>query len=376
MARLHSRSPGVYLEEIFPTPAPELLTGVCAFLGFADTGAVNIPQALTLWTQFTASFGRSAGYLSSAVYGFFNNGGQLCYVIRLDPNLPVENALAQGLDAIAPLDRMDLVCAPDIVHPTRSSEQIRRMQQAVLDHCDQLGDRFAILDAGYDLSLDAVQHQQRSLSSANAALYFPWIQDENQPIGSFVPPCGHVAGVFARSDRAVGVHQLPANYALEGVLDVKRALTNADQFRLNPDLQVAGINCLRAFPGRGIRVWGGRTLSTDANWRYINVRRLFLTVVRWVELRLADVAFEPNEVQLWIRIERELNAFCETLLQQGALQGRVPQEAFFVKCNAETNPPEERDRGRVITEIGLAPTLPNEFIVVRLIHGTSGVTAA
>ncbi len=172
----------------------------------------------------------------------------------------------------------------------------------------------------------------------------------------------------------MGVHKAPANFVLNGVVDLSLNLSNANQESLNPTHQAGGVNCLRILPGRGIRVWGARTLSQDANWCYVNVRRLFLTVGRWVERNLTNFTFEPNDLMLWIRIERELTAYLETLLAQGALQGNSPQEAFYIKCDAETNPPEVLDRGMVITEIGLAPTVPSEFIVVRLIQGETGVT--
>jgi hypothetical protein len=181
-----------------------------------------------------------------------------------------------------------------------------------------------------------------------------------------------VAGVYTRSDREVGVHKAPANAVLEGVVNLERSLSSADQERLNPE----GVNCIRGFPGRGIRVWGARTLSNEPAWAYVNVRRIFLTAARWIEANLTDTVFEPNDARLWARIGRELTVYFQGLFERGALKGATAREAFYIKCDAETNPPEQRDQGRVITEIGLAPGLPNEFIVVRIIHGASGVTIA
>jgi phage tail sheath protein FI len=367
-------TPGVYKEEIFLLPAVELRTGVPVFLGFAEKGPVNAPQRLTLSNEFEPYFGKPLphSYLTYAVRGFFQNGGGQCYVVRLDAQAPSEKALTDGLDAIAKLDDIDLVCAPDIMRPGEQGQP--SMQSAVLGHCDRLGDRFAILDARPGSSVDYVLQQRRNLNSSNGALYYPWVRPPDGPAisGGFVPPCGHVAGVYARSDRRAGVHKAPANEALEGVLDLEVSLTNIQQDRLNPE----GINCLRAFPGRGLRVWGARTLSRDPAWTYINVRRLFLTAGRWIEHQMAGVVFEPNDPKLWARIGRELSAYFNELFRQGALQGRTAQEGFYVKCDAETNPPEVRDAGRVVTEIGLAPVLPNEFVVVRIIHGAGGVTMA
>lgn len=368
--------PGVYLEEVFQTPEPQLITGVPAFLGLADTESLNTPELLTLWPQFEQHFGKSLSnsYLAYAVRGFFENGGRLCYVVPIKEATP--NALQKGLEAIASLDTIDLVCAPDIMWASQYAD-VRVMQKAVLEHCQQIGDRFAILDARNG-SLPEIQQQQQHLSSISGALYAPWLRvqpfERSKANLLDVPPCGHIAGIYARSDRSAGVYQSPANYVLEGVLDVSLTISNADFEQLNSEAAKTGVNCLRPLIGRGIRVWGTRTLSQDPTWRYISVRRLFLTVGRWCDRFLANVAFEPNDFRLWLRIERELTAYFESLFQQGALKGNIPQEGFYVKCNTETNPPERRDKGMVVTEIGLAPTVPCEFIIVRLIHGSTGVT--
>ena len=391
------QTPGVYKEEVFPTPAAELRTGVPALLGFAKQGPINQPQLLTLWPQFEQQFGAplTNGYLYYAVRGFFENGGLLCYVVRLADNVGAVEALRNGLEPLAPLNAMDLVCAPDIMRPRQqglnsnewlppSPDEVQSMQTAVLDHCTMLGDRFAILDALPCAGIEGVMKQRQTLSALNGALYYPWLQLANGPVQppeiqiqdcpllvqGFVPPCGHVAGIYARSDQRMGVYKAPANETVEGVLDLEMNLSNAQQGLLNPE----GVNCLRAFPGRGIRVWGARTLSREAVWTYVNVRRLFLTAGRWIERNMTGVVFEPHDIRLWARISRELTAYFNDLFQHGALKGSTAQEAFYIKCNAETNPPEVRDVGQVVTEIGLAPAVPNEFVIVRIIHGASGVT--
>lgn len=377
------RIPGVYREETFPAPAPELITGVPAFLGFAEKGPVNQAQRLTLWPQFAEIFGKPLpeGYLYRAVEGFFSNGGTLCYALRLSeegssPKEALSEALKNlesALKNLESLDAVDLICAPDIVAGNPAKDMVVQMQKSILEHCNRMGDRFAILDSpsfspGAEIANEILKHRQ-TLDSPNAALYFPWIKIET---GSYIPPCGHIAGVYARCDREVGPHKAPANYVLEGVLDLQFEVSDTQVAALNSES--AGVNVLRAFRGRGIRIWGARTLSDDPIWGYINVRRLFLTAGRWIERNLAGVAFEPNDYKLWVRIERELTAYFQSLFEGGALKGSTPQEGFYVKCDAETNPPEMRDAGKVVTEIGLAPTIPNEFIVVRLIHGTTGVS--
>jgi phage tail sheath protein FI len=243
------------------------------------------------------------------------------------------------------------------------------MQRQVLEHCDRTGDRMALLDSVPGDGRDGVLEQRGRLAGTNGALYFPWLVADG---GARVPPCGHVAGVYARGDAAVGVHKAPANERLQGVQDVEVLVDDAVQRDLHP----AGINCIRAFRGRGVRVWGARTLSPDPAWTHVGVRRVFLTLRRWIALNLPGVAFEPNQPLLWARIGREVRAYLEELYRRGALRGRSPAEAFYVRCDASTNPPEARDAGLVVTEIGLAPAVPGEFVVVRYTHGPGGVELA
>ena len=152
-------------------------------------------------------------------------------------------------------------------------------------------------------------------------------------------------------------------------MDLSVHLGDDDQGPLND----VGINCLRAFPRRGIRVWGARTLSQATTWRYVNVRRVILTAARWIAQNLSDVGFEPHTELLWARITRDLTAYLGDLARRGALAGPQGEEVFYVKCDAETNPPEMREVGRVVTEIGLRPAAPSEFIVIRIIQGPTGV---
>lgn len=375
------QTPGVYREDVVPVRAVALPTGVPAFLGFATEGPVDRPQRLTLPGQLAEKLGVApeGGYLAAAVEGFFANGGRECFVVRLaggtqDSGAAREAAFAAALKALEPSQEIDLVCAPDLWTGYRGDQPWRlneglRLQAALLDHCYKLGDRFALLDTlpgGGAAQALTVREGLPAEAGANGALYFPWLR----PLGSqrFVPPCGHVAGVVARSDNRTGVHKAPANEALEGVIDLAVSLTDAEQGPLN----AAGINALRAFPGRGLRVWGARTLSPQPAWLYVNVRRIFLTAARWIDRNLSDASFEPNDTRLWNRISRELNTYFEGLFRAGALKGRTPAEAFFVKCDGEVNPPEVREAGQVVTVIGLAPALPNEFVVVRIIHGAAG----
>jgi hypothetical protein len=336
------------------------------------------PQRFTLWPQFEATYGdlRAFGFFTYAVRGFFENGGSLCYVqllAYLDEALV--DAVDAGLEICADYDEYDLVCAPDlmwrsIAHGGGVDAEISAMQ-SLLRHCETLGNRFAILDSQFQVDAKGVLEQRQHLNSDSAALYYPWVRVSNGPVrtGGFVPPCGHVAGVIARTDRRIGVHKAPANEVLEGVVDLAVHLSDGQQGPLN-ELRV---NCLRAFPRRGLRIWGARTLSVQSTWMYINERRIFTTAARWIERNLVNVLFEPHSPALWAQIVRDLTVYFTRLLEQGALAGAAARQAFYVKCDAETNPPEEREIGKIVTEIGLATTAPAEFIVVRIIHSPAGV---
>jgi uncharacterized protein len=366
--------PGISLTDIFPTPEQELLTGVPVFFGLVSLKkeGVNEPKKLTLATEFDqyfASLQKSKGYLAAAVKGFFENGGRICYVIALENNtLP---ALEKGLERSEVLENIDLICVPDVM--LGSEAEVMQMQQVVLEHCERMGDRFAILDALPDVK--QLDKQRLELSSHNGALYAPWLIVENRENNDSIPPCGHIAGIYAKSDRTIGVHAAPANIQLEGVLNLSFSLTPTEQEQFNPiNPKIGGgVNFIRSLRGRGMRVWGVRTLSPLIEWQYINVRRLFLTFGRWANQNLADTVFEPNAFPLWIRLQRELSVYCESLWRQGAIQGTVPQEAFYVKCDAETNPPENREVGQVVAEVGLAPTIPGEFIKLLLVQSSSGI---
>jgi uncharacterized protein len=377
-------APGVYRAKQFARRSSEFSTGVPAFIGsvpVAREEALEKVPRLHFWPQFNMMVVAEKADLSDcrlayAVRGFFQNGGRQCYVVLLAGSN--EEALAAALEKTALLD-VDLVCVPDLslIEQDPGSPE-HSLEQMVVKHCEDLGDRFAILDSHQDASKDDVWAQWSQIDGKNGAIYYPWVKvrkfssDNDTDVAVPVPPCGHIAGVYARTDDTRGVHKAPANEVLEGVLDLEFHLTSQDQDYLNPKR----VNCIRSFPGRGIRVWGARTLSGHDTWTYVNVRRIFLTAVRWIHCHMGEVAFEPNDARLWARIERELNLYFLGLYRQGALKGRNPQEAFYVKCDAKLNPKEVRDLGQVVTEIGLAPALPYEFVVVRLIHGLTGVSVS
>ncbi|MFE0690781.1 phage tail sheath family protein, partial [Streptomyces xiamenensis] len=245
--------------------------------------------------------------------------------------------------------------------------------QGLIAHCEAMGDRVAILDALPGLSPQQVKTwrtETTGFDSKYAALYYPWIKvlDLGQGRNVFVPPSGHIAGVWARNDDSRGVHKAPANEVIRGAVALQTQLTKGEQDLLNP----VGVNCVRFFAGRGIRVWGARTLSSDPAWRYLNVRRLFNYLEESILAGTQWVVFEPNDDALWARVRRTIQAFLTNEWRKGALFGLTPDDAFYVKCDRETNPPESIDAGQVICEVGVAPVKPAEFVVFRLAQLSGG----
>lgn len=276
----------------------------------------------------------------------------------------------KGIASLDAIDNVNLICAPDLMMAYQkgwvSEEQLRGIQQAMLDHCRRMSYRFAILDAPPKMKADDILNWRMNIAgydSMHGALYYPWIKIPD-PVSNgsiFVPPCGHMAGIYARSDDERGVHKAPANEVVAGVIDIENNVTKGEQDLLNP----VGINCIRKFSGRGIRVWGARTLSSDPSWRYINVRRLFNYVEESVERSTQWIVFEPNDHILWAKVRRDITAFLRTVWLSGALFGTSPEKAFYVKCDEETNLPELRDLGQMVCEIGMAPVKPAEFVIFR-----------
>ncbi|MEJ2431070.1 MAG: phage tail sheath subtilisin-like domain-containing protein [Deltaproteobacteria bacterium] len=317
------------------------------------------PKLITSWEQFKNNFGDfqlGNKTLAHGVYGFFNNGGTRCWVTRLTDDTDAD-AVTDALNGFNAIDEIALVAVPGTLDAN--------IQGAVIDHCENAGDRFAILDGQRATSFTPAEIQGGVRDSDYAALYFPWINvfDPVSGTNDYVPPSGHMAGVYSRVDTERGVHKAPANEIIRGCVGVESRLSKADQDGLNP----SGINVIRAFDGN-ITVWGARTLGGDANteWKYINVRRLFLFLRESIDEGTQWVVFEPNTPNLWAKITRNVSAFLTNVWRAGALFGNTPQEAFYVKCDEETNPPEVRDLGQVVTEIGVAVVKPAEFVIFRI----------
>jgi phage tail sheath protein FI len=276
-----------------------------------------------------------------------------------------------GLGALAGVDEISILCAPD-------DQSVDGLSAAVVEQCERLADRFAIVNARAEDCFDvgklepahSVGGRALRIDSKYAAFYAPPIRIIDATTGRVrrVPPGGHVAGVYARSDIERGVWKAPANEVLRGTVGLDPDYSTADQEILNP----RGVNLIRALPGRGIRVWGARTTSSDPLWRYVNVRRLFLYIEESIDQGTQWVVFEPNDQRLWARVRQTVSDFLTATWRSGALMGTTAEEAFFVKCDETTMTQNDLMTGKLIVLIGVAPVRPAEFVIFRIAQWTRG----
>jgi len=276
-----------------------------------------------------------------------------------------------GLDAFKEVDEIAIVYAPNA---TTDKALVKALVNKIIEHCESLKDRFAIIDSKKDEKTFDNLKPRDDWATKYAAFYYPWIKITDPVNGSkkTIPPGGYIAGIYARSDTERGVHKAPANEKVRGAVDVEFPITKGDQDILNP----RGVNCIRAFPGRGILVWGGRTLSDNSLWKYVNVRRLFNYIEESIEEGTQWVVFEPNDEKLWARVRATITQFLTDTWRSGALMGKKAEEAFFVKCDRSTMSQGDIDNGRLICIIGIAPVKPAEFVIFRVAQwqGGSAVT--
>ena len=307
-------------------------------------------------------------------------GGAASAPIRVTPEAYVGNSADRtGFAGLEAIDLVTMLAVPDLMAAYQGGvidlEGLQAVQLAMIAHCELMGDRVAILDSPPGLNAQQIREwrvDKARYDSKYAALYWPWIKVFDPVAGQavMVPPSGHMAGIWGRSDNTRGVHKAPANEVIRGAIDLELLITKGEHDQLNPQ----GINCIRAFPGRGIRVWGARTLSSDPAWRYLNVRRLFNFLEESILEGTQWVVFEPNDIALWERVKRTINAFLVRVWRDGALFGATPQEAFYVKCDSETNPSEVIDAGQLVVEIGIAPVKPAEFVIFRIAQFSGGTS--
>jgi phage tail sheath protein FI len=260
-----------------------------------------------------------------------------------------------GIQALEDIEEISICAAPGMWS--------RTVQSALIGHCELLKDRFAVLDAQRGLNVQGVLAFRSPLDSKFAALYHPWLKvvDPLTAKDVVVPPSGHMTGVYAFVDNDRGVHKAPANVVIQQIVGFDDDINTREQDLLNP----VGINALREFPFRGLRVWGARTLSSVPEWRYLNVRRLFIFIEDSIKQGTQWVVFEPNAEPLWALVTQAVTNFLDTVWRTGALEGVKQEEAFFVRCDRSTMTEDDIANGRLIVQIGIAPVKPAEFVIFR-----------
>lgn len=284
-------------------------------------------------------------------------------------DLDVPTRTATGLEALGEVEDIAIVAMPDSVGLDADSQ--RAAVGHLIEHCTRLRYRMAVVDPPKGSSITSVRGFRAQFDTTYGALYYPWLDildpsvrpeaGTPPPILS-LPPSGFVAGIYARSDIERGVHKAPANEVLFGLTRFDRNITFDQQSVLNPE----GINALRFFEGRSNRVWGARTMSSDPEWKYVNVRRLFIYLEHSIEKATQWAVFEPNNERLWSSIRQSIEDFLLVVWRTGALMGTRPEEAYFVRCDRTTMAQNDLDNGRMICLIGVAPTYPAEFVIFRI----------
>ena len=275
-----------------------------------------------------------------------------------------------GLQSLGAVDEVAMIAVPDAMLPFRrpgpqAALDVQRIQDAMILLCERLQDRFAILDGPPTRDIVEVRKWRGRVSTSYAALYYPWLVTDASSTGgagTLVPPSGHIAGVYSRCESELGVHKAPGNEILRGVSAVSLELREDDLGQLNAE----AVNAIRTLPGRGVRVWSARTLADDPNWRFVNVRRLFIMLRRAIERGTQWAVFESNNPRTWETLSREVGIFLEGLWNKGAFAGPTPDSSFYVLCDGSINTPDQVHAGQLTMEIGVAPTLPAEYVIMHV----------
>ena len=302
--------------------------------------------------------------------------------LEISPADYVGNAADRtGFAGLETCEDVTMLAIPDLITAYESEliddEGFKAVQLAMIAHCELMGDRVAILDPPPGKNAQQIKDWRTNYAgydSKYATLYWPPVKVMNPLDGKamFMPPSGHVAGAWAETDSTRGVHKAPANLVLRGVISLENNITRGEHDQLNP----IGVNCIRNMGAQGLRIWGARTLSSDPEWRYLNVRRLFNYVEKSILNGTNWVVFEPNDALLWQAVRRNIIMFLRGLWRSGALFGATPEQAFYVKCDAENNPEESRDVGVLNIDIGIAPVKPAEFVIFRISQLSQGAELA
>lgn len=370
--RLPLKPNAIKIDEInpFPSSIEAVSTSTVGFIGETEKGP-NTPTLITSWLEYERIFGGFLGaekYLPDAVKGFFLNGGKRCHICRINSDSASSVCLSdflgnsnqnKGLAGFESIEEISLIYSPN-------AQAITGLTEALITHCELMKNRFAIIDS---LKGEKPTSITKPRSTSYAALYYPWINIAESPL-RLIPPGGHIAGIYARTDNQRGVHKAPANELVRGAISLEYAVTKSNQESLNPQ----GINCIRKIVGRGILIWGARTLSEDPEYKYINVCRLLMFLKQSIQKGTQWVVFEPNSEKTWATVTQLIANFLTQIWRGGALMGIKSQEAFFVKCDRETMTQNDLDQGRLIVLIGVAPLKPAEFMIFQIVQSVGKST--
>lgn len=383
-------TPGVYIEEVgIFHPIEGVKTSMAGFVGVTqlrgeDDCYKDQAVAVSSWGEFVSYFGRyteQAPYMAPAVYSFFVNGGKRCFVVSVensDDAVLIGNdggpGKRSGLQALGDIDDVSIVAIPGITS--------QKVQKAMIAHCEALKYRFCILDSQQGGTITQVQLQSGKLISEKGygAIYYPWIKAEiekeafdgkTERVTILIPPSGAIAGIYARVDSERNIFKAPANVAVQNAKGLESTVSARNQELLNPK----GINCIRFFDGRGILVWGARTLASDPDWTYINVRRGISYLEKSISQGTQWVVFEANGPIVWNKVTESVKNFLITLWREGGLMGETPEKAFFITCDRTTMTQNDIDTGKLVMVVGVALIKPAEFLIFKIAHQTNGITA-
>lgn len=370
------------LGKVFEAAPSKLATALYVPLVFSSTGnGAEIAEALLDEASLAASTSPS-GSIREAVERFFSgtstslpSANEMSFQVSLEngndgdePTLTEYQGDADGpsgLRAFESIDDISIIAAPGSsrgnVANTTTADGVRR---ELIKHCEVMRYRVAVLDANEGNQISEIKQTRASLDSTRAALYYPWIRvyDPITETEIMQPPSGYMAGIYARNDVEYGVHKSPANEVIRSALGFETLVNKAQQEVLNPE----GINCLRFFEGRGFRVWGARTITSDPEWKYLNVRRYFAFLERTIEKGTQWAVFENNGDVLWANVRATIEDFLFNEWKENHLFGTKPEEAYFVRCDRTTMTQNDIDNGRMICLIGVAPLRPAEFVIFRI----------
>lgn len=285
-----------------------------------------------------------------------------------------EPALKSGLVAFEDIEDISIVAAPGATYDyVNSASDIEQTVRHLISHCERMRYRVAVLDSPPNQAVSEIRAYRNRFDSKYAALYYPWVRivDPVTNAEANMPPSGFVAGIYARNDIEHGVHKAPANEVVRSAIGFEFMLNKAQQDVLNPE----GVNCFRYFPGRGYRLWGARTISSDPEWKYVNVRRYFAYLERSIDEGTQWVVFENNHEPLWANVRRTVSDFLFNEWKSGRLMGEKPEHAYFVRCDRTTMTQNDIDNGRLICLVGVAPVRPAEFVIFRIGQWTADANA-